>query len=216
MKTPVFASLAIFPLALAAAEPVKITEDFEQGASRWQPTDPANWRLAGDNGGKVFELHQSKTSFQPPHRSPFNFALLKDAKLGSFTLTVSLKTTKAAYGHRDLCLIFGYQDPARFYYAHLGEKTDDHANQIFIVNNAPRIKISTKTTAGTKWQAGHWHKARIVRDAAAGTIKVFFDDMISPAMEASDKTFASGQIGIGSFDDVGMFDNVLIEGEPAP
>jgi hypothetical protein len=45
---------------------------------------------------------------------------------------------------------------------------------------------------------------------------VFFDDMSSPAMEASDRTFASGRIGIGSFDDVGMFDNVVIEGEAAP
>lgn len=213
MKTALLAAIAILPLPLAAGEPVKIEENFEHGADRWQPTDPANWRLAGDNGGRVFELFQSKTRFQPPHRSPFNFALLKDAKLGSFTLTVSLKTTKAAYGHRDLCLIFGYQDPARFYYAHLGEKTDDRANQIFIVNNAPRIKISTKTTAGTKWQDNHWHKARIVRDAEAGTIKVFFDDMSSPAMEASDKTFATGQIGLGSFDDVGRFDNVLIEGK---
>lgn len=195
------------------AGPVKITENFEQGAGRWQPTDPANWRIANDHGGKVFELFQSKTRFQPPHRSPFNVALLKDAKFGDLTLTISLKTTKAAYGHRDLCLIFGYQDPAHFYYAHLGEKTDDHANQIFIVNDAPRIKISTKTTPGTKWRENHWHTVKLVRDARAGTVQVFFDDMTTPAMEARDTTFAFGQIGIGSFDDVGMFDDVVIEGK---
>lgn len=194
------------------ADPIRITEDFEKGADRWQPTDSANWRIADDHGGKVFELFQSKTSFSPPHRSPFNFALLKGAKFADLTLTLLLKTTKAAYGHRDLCLIFGYQDPAHFYYVHLGEKTDDHANQIFIVNNAPRIKISTKTTPGTKWRENHWHTVKLVRDAKSGAIRVFFDEMTAPAMEARDTTFGAGQIGIGSFDDTGMFDDLLIEG----
>jgi hypothetical protein len=130
MKPDLLALFAFVPLSVSAAKPVKITDNFERGASRRQPTDAPNWRLAGDNDGRVYELHQSKTSFKPPHRSPLNHALLKDVKLGSFTLAVSLKATKAAYDHRDLCLIFGCQDSAHFYYAYPGEKTDDHANQI--------------------------------------------------------------------------------------
>lgn len=201
------------PIHAADHPATTIREDFEHGADRWLPTDAANWRVADDHGGKVFELFESKTQFQPPYRSPFNFALLKDVKAGSFTLTAALKTTKAAYGHRDLCLIFGYQDPSHFYYVHLGEKTDDHANQIFIVNDAPRIKISTKTTTGTPWQENQWHQVKLVRDAAAGTTRVFFDDMSTPAMEAKDTTFGPGQIGIGSFDDIGRFDDIVLTGE---
>lgn len=205
-------SVLASPLSAADNPTATVREDFEHGADRWQPTDAANWRVVDDHGGKVFELFESKTQFQPPFRSPFNFALLKDVKAGSFTLTAAVKTTKAAYGHRDLCLIFGYQDPAHFYYVHLGEKTDDHANQIFIVNGAPRTKISTKTTAGTPWQENHWHQVKLVRDVTAGTVQVFFDDMVTPAMEARDTTFGAGQIGIGSFDDIGRFDDIVLTG----
>ena len=50
-----------------------------------------------------------------------------------------------------MCVFFGYQDDSHLYYVHLGKKTDDHANQVFIVNEAPRTKISTKTTDGIPW-----------------------------------------------------------------
>ena len=98
------------------------------------------------------------------------------------------------------------------YYVHLGQKTDDHANQIFIVNNEPRKKISTKTTEGTKWD-NQWHHVRVVRDVDSGKIEVFFDNMTEPVMTAVDQTFKWGQIGIGSFDDTGNFDNVRVYGK---
>ena len=37
---------------------------------------------------------------------------------------------------------WGWQDPARFYYVHLGEKPDPHSSQVFIVNDAPRTAIT--------------------------------------------------------------------------
>ena len=98
------------------------------------------------------------------------------------------------------------------YYVHLGQKADDHANQIFIVNNEPRKKISTKTTAGTPWD-DKWHHVRIIRDTASGSIDVFWDDMEHPIMQAVDKTFTWGQVGIGSFDDTGYFDDVAVYGK---
>ena len=92
---------------------------------------------------------------------------------------------------------------------HLGKKTDDHANQIFIVNDEPRKKISTKTTPGIPWN-DDWHHARIVRDSATGSIKVYFDDMRTPVMTATDKTFGKGRVGVGSFDDTGNFDEITV------
>ena len=51
---------------------------------------------------------------------------------------------------------------------------------------------------------------RLERYAATGSIKVYFDDMVEPIMTAEDKSFATGQIGFGSFDDTGMVDNIRI------
>ena len=84
-------------------------------------------------------------------------------------LEVKLQSTVKDYDHRSLVLVFGYQDPAHFYYVHFGKKTDDHANQIFIVNGAPRLKISTKTTPGTAWDDA-WHEVKIVRNVGDGSI----------------------------------------------
>src|SRR5207248_9501072 len=121
------------------------------------------------------------------------------------------QNTVKDYPTRDMVVIFGYQDPAHFYYVHLGKKTDDHANQIFIVNGAPRVKISTKTTPGTNWTDG-WHDVKVVRRVGDGTIEVYFDDMKRPVMTATDKTFTWGQVGVGTFDDTGNWDDIRLRG----
>jgi hypothetical protein len=111
-------------------------------------------------------------------------------------------------------LFFGYQDAAHFYYVHLGKKTDDHANQIFIVNGEPRKKISTKTNEGTNWD-DDWHQVKVVRHIGDGKIEVYFDDMKKPVMTAEDKTFTWGRVGIGSFDDTANWADVKVYGTKA-
>jgi hypothetical protein len=191
--------------------PILIEADFESGSlSDWFATDPAACRIEQQEGGQV--LHQFQQSqVQTPVRSPFNRALLRGLHVSDFQLDVDLQSTARDYPHRSLCLFFGYQDPAHFYYVHLGQRADDHANQIFIVNEAPRIKISTTTTAGTPWDE-QWHHVRVRRDVSTGSIEIYFDDMQTPVMTATDKTFASGAVGVGSFDDTGRFDNLTVRG----
>ena len=203
---------------LTAADPplpVVFQDDFERGAAHWQPTDPAGWRIeAGDRGGRIYSQFKKQSAYRPPHRSPYNISLLKDVSVADFELIVKVRSTHPDYGHRDACLVFGYQDPAHFYYVHLGKKTDDHANQIFIVNDKPRTKISLKTTDGTDWDDA-WHQVRIVRRVADGLIEVFFDDMRQPVMVARDKTFGWGRVGLGSFDDTTAWDDVQLRGHVA-
>jgi hypothetical protein len=199
--------LGFASLVLAAEKPTEGTlpllfeDDFSKGAGRWEPSDPAAWKVIDVQGGKAFSQFQ-QSQYKPPHRSPFNFALVKDLVVGDFVLEAKAQSTARDYPHRDLCLFFGYQDPAHFYYVHLGKKTDDHANQIFIVNKSDRKKISTKTTPGTNWTDG-WHQIRVVRTVGDGSIAVYFDDLTTPVMTATDKTFTWGRVGVGSFDDMG-------------
>ena len=188
--------------------PLVCQDGFERGARDWQPTDLNAWRIIEQGGNHVYSLHR-QSKYQPPHRSPHNISLLKDQIVGDFELYAKVLTTARDYGHRSMCLFFGYQDPAHFYYVHLGQETDDHANQIFIVNDAPRIKISTKTSAGTPWD-GNWHQVRIVRKVQSGLVEVYWDDMSNPVMTATDKTYAWGQIGLGSFDDTGNWDDIQL------
>ncbi|MGE3779291.1 MAG: hypothetical protein AB7F89_19040 [Pirellulaceae bacterium] len=206
-----FTLLASWVPAQIPELPVVFREDFENGAKRWQPTDPRQWEVRTTSRGKVFSQHQKKSAYQPPHRSPFNVAIHEGPAVGDMVFDAHVLSTHEDYGHRDVCLVFGYQDPANFYYVHLGKKTDDHANQIFIVHNAPRTKISTQTTPGTNWD-DQWHHVRIVRRAASGEIAVYFDDMKRPVMTATDKTFVSGRVGIGTFDDTSDWDELELRG----
>jgi hypothetical protein len=193
--------------------PLILEEDFEGNAERWEPTDAKAWKLAKIGDNQVYTLFQ-QSDYKPEFRSPLNFALLKDTNLAALQLDIRALSTGRDYGHRDLCLIFGYQSSKQFYYVHLARNADDHANQIFIVNSAARKKISVTTTSGTKWDDA-WHEVRLVRDPGDGTIAVFFDDFTTPAMTASDKTFLWGRVGIGSFDDTGSFDELRLFGEIA-
>lgn len=196
------------------AAKVSYRDDFQKGADNWEPMDKAIWTLRQKDENYVFSQFKKQSKYEPPVRSPVNIALLKDNEVGDFTLTAKVLSTHKDYGHRDAVLVFGHQDASHFYYVHLGKETDDHANQIFIVDGSPRTKISTKTSKGTPWDE-KWHTVKIVRRVADGTIEVYFDDMKTPAMTASDKTFASGRIGIGSFDDTTDWDDIQLEGTAA-
>jgi len=208
LTTFVFASSAF--AASAAELPIVFEDDFEKGTERWKPTDPAAWKLIDSKTGKAFSLFQ-QSKYKPVHRSPFNIALADGTEVTEFKLEADVLSTVREYPHRSMVMVFGYQDPSHFYYVHFGKKTDDHANQIFIVNDAPRIKISTKTTPGTDWD-DQWHHVKVERNPTTGDIKIFFDDMNEPVMTAVDKTFVWGKIGLGAFDDLGDWDNVKLWG----
>jgi hypothetical protein len=127
-------------------------------------------------------------------------------------LTVKVQSTnKGAGAHRDMCLFFNYQDPAHFYYVHLGLRPDPNSSQIMIVNGAPRVMITKNKTPGVPWD-DEWHQVKIVRKVDDGTIEVYFDDMQKPMMIAADKTFTWGQVGLGSFDDNGNWDDFKLCG----
>src|SRR5690606_34508696 len=123
------AALAGSPAQSAEPElPLLYSDDFNSGMERWEPTDPKAWKIGEVNGNKVLSQH-AKSKYNPPYRSPFNIALLKDLVVGDFVLEARCRSTIKDYGHRDMCVFFGYQDPAHFYYVHLGKQADDHANQ---------------------------------------------------------------------------------------
>ena len=191
--------------------PLVFTDTFDKGLDHWQPSDPAAWKIETKSDGNSYsQFTQSKV--KTPHRSPFNMSLVKDVIVNDFVLEATLVSTAKDGPHRDMCLFFGFQDPAHFYYAHLATKADDNTHHhIFIVNKADREKITIKRTDGVPWD-DKWHKVKVVLTVDNGKIEVYFDDMKTPIMTATDKTFTGGQIGVGSFDDTGNWKNVVLHG----
>ncbi len=188
------------------------TFDSPDALDRLAFSDPAMWahQKAGDHGG-VLALHQGG-DYKPPVRSPRRIALLDTRRFGSFVLEADLQQTGRSYGHRDLCLFFGVEDPSHYYYVHIAPSPDAHAHNVMVVDGKPRTAIAEWVSEGVDWGDNKWHHVRLERNLADGTIRVYFDNMDEPIMKAKDKRHGWGYVGFGSFDDVGLIDNVKIYG----
>ncbi len=216
MRNTLCCILSLLPLAsLLADRPSKgdsgkvlFADDFEKSSDRWEFLDPDTWKVAHRDGNNTLEITERGSAYKPPVRSPGHVALIRDLKVSSFDITFRVRSTKDTGNHRDCCVFFGYQDDQHFYYVHLGAKPDPHSGQIMIVKEAPR-KAMTKNERLTPWD-DQWHTVRVSRDLKSGSIEVYFDDMKTPHMKVNDKTFGEGRVGIGSFDDLNEFDDVVV------
>ena len=199
------ALLAALATLCEAEDSVIYADGFDEGLAGWEVLDPDTWRA---NAGGTVEITDRTSEYAPPHRSPTHVALVQGLVIGDSTITFRVKSTLDTGGHRDCCVFFGWQDPAHFYYVHLGAKPDPHSGQIMIVDGADR-RAMTENQQPVPWD-DDWHKVKLERDIATGRIAVYFDDMTTPLMETTDTTFVAGRIGIGSFDDLNAFDDVRV------
>jgi hypothetical protein len=178
---------------------------------RFARTPAGAWRIVpGEDGPASLELIDGGR-YQPPHRSPGRIALITDRAFGDFTLEVEALQTGREYGHRDLCVFFGFRDPAKYYYVHFATTPDENAGNLFLVNEAPRHRVAGIPSRGVEWGTGVWHRIRIERRNRE--VRVFFDDLEHPLLVARDATHGIGHIGFGSFDDTGRFRNIRIYAE---
>jgi hypothetical protein len=179
-------------------------------------SDPAVWKHIRDENNKGFlqleyDRKKYKSTYNPKHRSPVHIAILKQYPLTDFAMDVELMSTTEPYGHQDLCLFFGFQSPEKYYYVHIAKEADMNAHSVFIVNGAARKEIAQERTKGVEWKKDAWHTVRVLRQATTGKTEVYFDNMIEPIMKAEDKTFQTGFVGFGSFDDTGLFRRVTLQ-----
>ncbi len=201
--------------AIAGFTPLYDSEDKERQKteilSEFECSDPKAWQSVRPATARTLEL-RGASKYRPKLRSPRSLALLRGKRFGSFVLDVEVQQTGREYGHRDLCFFFGAQDAGHFYYAHIASRADPHAHGIFVVDGKPRVKIAEPLNKGIDWGRDEWHHVRIFRNAVSGLTRVYFDDMDSPILEAVDQRFRDGRVGLGSFDDTGLFRKLRIRG----
>lgn len=192
--------------------PLIAHETFARGSADWQPLFSSQWRVVEENGENIYEL--VKAGQEGKIRKPRSISLLTPYTVGSFELQVTAKCyTKPSNPCRDICLFFGYQNAAQFYYTHFSGASDQNHNAIHIVNNADRTKINIEPPGKSKalLKEIKWYTLKVKRDLSTGTITAFVDG--EKVLSAIDSTFASGKIGIGSFDDIGAFAEIKLWGE---
>ena len=202
--------------ALGIKQPYKLVykQDFDGNEANVKDgfwfTNPNNWKVPAVRGVSFMEFVTKGHNYKYKVRSPYIIGLVKEVEVKDFVLEAELQQTGKEYGHRDMCVFYGFQDRSHFYYTHIASVTDAHAHNCFIVNDKPRTKISHETTKGHKWGAKDWHQLRVVREHASGKIEIYVNDMTKPIMRATDKTFDWGRIGFGTFDDTGRVRKVRL------
>jgi len=174
-----------------------------------------SWILDGSGDWRVLDgkliLVKAGTVGGDIHR-PAALAILKTEPLLRMTVQTELRLTSALDSiRRDLTIVFGYQSPTRFYYAHFGGITDAGNNGIFLVDNADRRRIDPPTPK-PQLKDQNWHRVRLERDGTTGQIAVYVDDSATPVFSAVDTTLRSGRVGVGSLNDTGEFRDIVVTG----
>ena len=191
------------------------TIDFENSSlDGWYLPDREVWTIKSESGNHVLHLSEGGLMGKNPRR-PVRFALFEPGCVGSFDLRVRLRKDPKQ-GESDLLIAFGFQDRLHFYYAHLSndDKNPRAHNGLFKVDGADRLRIAG-LGAKPALSDAEWHAVRIERNTESGSIKVFMDEHSAPIFQVIDKSIAHGLVGFGSFNDTGVFDDIVLTGAPS-
>jgi hypothetical protein len=187
-----------------------VQDDFNTGnLEAWETPFSDDWAILTEGNDHYLHMKRSREPGVP--RRPLQFARLKDVKVGSFTLNVRVRRAAGS-----MIVVFNYVDTLHFYYAHLSKDPGTQIavhNGIFIVDGGDRRRIG-RLDASPALPDLSWHDVRIVRDVRSGSIQVFLDKQTTPRFSAVDHTFASGQVGLGSFDETGDFAHFRLDPGP--
>jgi hypothetical protein len=197
------------------AHPALAFYGFEDGrAQGWEPNVPGNWKIGEDKGNRFYQLTDPGPKGEVS--APTSWSLLKEFDVSSFIITGRLRCASPEDNpHRDMVVVFHYQDPAHFYYVHFSASSDDRHNIIGLVNGADRVKINTEEAGKTDARLTdmRFHSFKVSCNAETGEIKAYLDDMSNPILTAKDKTLSHGRVGVGSYDDTGGFDDIKLWGK---
>ena len=205
-------ALALWPATASAAA------DHDPGGPAYHhvtaPATPQHWDPLTDElwdyRGNQLVLTRPGTNPNDGARRPFEYAIVtKGPELADVSITAEVRLDESVtVSNRDVIVIWNYQGPKRFYYAHFSQDNTIYPhNGIFVVDNADRRRIDDQWTgsvgAPPAVTDADWHDVRVDYSATTGEIAVFVDGADEPLMTATDRTFSGGRVGFGSFDNFG-------------
>ncbi len=126
------------------------------------------------------------------------------AAFGDFELTTHVRSTDDfnQNGGADICLVYGYQDEFHYYYVMFNRAANE--SRVYKVSGADRIDLGSLGSFTLPDNA--YHEVRLVRSGA--TLQVFFDGVSLGT--ANDSEYGSGGLGLGSYNDAPLFDDLCI------
>ena len=183
-----------------------VSENFENGkADGWIPGNSSRWEVASNEGSKRYFLNT--TQYQENEDGLGEISIYDNQDFGDFTFECELKSVDAEKGNSfaDLDIVFGYQNAKNYYYVMFNSEAGETA--IYRLDN--NVRTSIASYGGSTLKDGNYHKIKISR--AGDEIAVYYNN--AEIMKAVDNAFGRGRIGVGSFNDSGYFDNIVMTGD---
>lgn len=130
------------------------------------------------------------------------------ATFDDFELSAQVRSTDdfTQNGGADFCFIYGYQDEYHYYYVMFNRAVNE--SRVYKVRGTERIEIGNFGSLVIPDNA--FHEVRLVR--SGGSLQIFFDG--ASLGFAGDIEYRTGGIGLGSYNDAPLFDEICIRPSP--
>ncbi len=191
------------------ADPSYYSDGFYDGnADGWSPLTPSRWQVGSESGSLRYFINT--TNYEPVNSARLGeLSLLANKTLNDFVFECHAKSADAAARNEnaDLALVFGYQDFDSYYYVNFNSAPG--LTQLFRTHNGVNTVLATFNQSTFTESDAAYHALRLERTGSQ--ILAFFDGR--QVLAATDNFFGAGQVGIGSYNDAGYFDNFALTGE---
>jgi hypothetical protein len=216
LATRLIAAPDLAPASKAAAPdfPVVFSETFDGGLSGWMPRESTRWETTATTNPNLKLVARGEPG---PFRAPLSWIVRGEHRpAGSFTLTArGLCHTSLETPGRDLLLIVGWKGPLDYTYIHFSAENSKVHNVIMRVKPDGREQLPHATRPAAKLLKKDWQTIRVWYDKPTGMLRCYVDEMETPMMSCKIGDLPTGAVGVGSFDDMVEFDDVVLKAEAA-
>jgi hypothetical protein len=198
--TPSAVSDAVTPTAAAdVGGTVLVREDFAASTGSMETVAGGTW---GVSSGRYVLSDPADDGVEVPNA---NLAVAGPAVTGDFTLTALGSATATDSPFNDFSVVFGYRDPANYWFASFSEGNDPNTSGIFRVEGGNRRELADITSPIV---AGAVYPVRVERRGSA--VRIFRSG--EQVVAVTDAASTDGRVGFGSRNDGGTFDELVVTG----
>ncbi len=194
----------LFAASLFAADAPK-KEVIQAFGMEWEVPFASEWKF--DNG--VLKMLKARPQEKDPRR-PVQFALARTQPYSDLELDVEVKRDQ-----KSIIIVYNWTKEGYFDYAHLSvdmpEKVAVH-NGIFHCYGGDRVRISP-TLGPAALPTEEWTPVKLIYSARTNEVRVWANNITTPALRGIDLSLGAGRFGIGSFFETAQFRNLKVRGK---
>ena len=166
------------------------------------PLTPSRWDVFLDNGDYRYGINTTNYSNQPGNLLG-EYSLIANRTYGDFIFTGKARATEDLVTDiADFDIVFDFQDPNNYYFMMFNSNSP--WSELHKVVNGTRITIANPTDLSIN--DNNYHDVKLER--VGSSIKVYYDGVLK--INTTDSTFLTGQVGIGSYDDAPLWDDIVV------